>query len=153
MFLESASGAPLRQLSRHRWWRDVILGIALFTCGFIVGGILVTKYYISLASSVVRDGVDQQKTIAWLQRLLDLNEDQAQRAQAIIARGLDDLRDIRYAVRPQVEAVLERIYNEVSSLLDHRQKQIWERRFSQIRERWFPPLPENQNRPMAPNGP
>lgn len=134
---------PLRQLPRRRWWRDVILGITLFACGFLVGGVVVTKYYVSRTASVARSGVDQQQTIARLQRTLDLNAEQTQQVQTIITKGLDDLRGIRQSVRPQIDATLQRVRTEVSSLLNQRQKRIWERRFDLTRERWFPPIPEN----------
>jgi len=142
MAQENTPEAPLRQLPRRRWWRDVVLGITLFACGFLVGGVVVTKYYISRTASVARSGVDQQQTIARLQRMLDLNEEQAQQVQVIIAKGLDDLRDIRRSVRPQVDATLQRVRAEVSSLLNQRQRRIWERRFDFARERWFPPVPD-----------
>ncbi|HOQ88715.1 MAG TPA: hypothetical protein PLX03_01125 [Candidatus Hydrogenedentes bacterium] len=143
MSQENLHETPLRLFSRHRWWREVFLGITLFACGFLMGGVIVTKYYISRTASVAHAGVNHQQTIDRLQRMLDLNAEQTRQIQTIIAKGLDDLRSIRQSVRPEIDAVLERVRTEVSSLLNPRQKRIWERRFDLTRRRWFPPIPEN----------
>lgn len=143
MAQEKLPETPLRHLSRRRWWREVILGITLFACGFLVGGVVVTKHYIARVANVARNGIDRQQATARLQRMLDLDEEQAQQVQTILSKGLDDLRDIRQSVRPQVDATLQRVRAEVSSLLHERQKRIWERRFDLLRERWFPSIPEN----------
>jgi len=148
---ENLPEAPLRQLPRRRWWRDVVLGITLFACGFLVGGVAVTKYYISRTASVARGGVDQQHTIYRLQRMLDLNAKQTQQIQTIITKGLDDLRGIRQSVRPEIDATLQRVRTEVSSLLNPRQKRIWERRFDLTRERWFPPVPDKVTSEQPPD--
>ena len=149
---EAVRETPVLQLPRRRWWRDVILGIMLFACGFLVGGVVVTKVYISRATSIQRNGIDQQRTFARLQQTLNLNEAQAQQVQAIITKGLEDLRGIRRSVRPQVDATLQRVRTDVSSLLNGRQKRLWERRFDLTRDRWFPPVvPDGANSEQPPD--
>ncbi len=124
---------------QRRWWREVMLGLALFTCGLLVGGVVMTGVCVHRAASIERDGIDRQRAFARLKQTLDLNEEQAKKVQEILRKGLDDLRDIRRSVRPEVETTLQRIRAEVAALLDERQKKRWEARFDLVRDRWFPP--------------
>jgi hypothetical protein len=124
--------------SRRRWWRDVAMGIAIFACGFLVGGVVLTKVYTHRLASIQQNGIDKQRAFARFKRALDLNEDQAKQVQSILSKGFSDLRDIRRSVRPQVDTTLQRVRAEVAAVLDERQKKKWETRFDLMRERWFP---------------
>jgi len=129
---------------RRRWWRDVVLGILLFACGVVVGGAAVSRFHAHRMLSVSQNGIDRERMYHRLQRALDLNEEQAAKVRAIVGKGLDDLRAVRLRMRPEVEAALEGVRDEVAAVLDDTQKQKWESRFDQIRERWLPPLTGNE---------
>ena len=136
---ESGPPSPSLYPPRRRWWRDVLLGLALFTCGVLVGGVVVTKVYTHRAMIIQRGGFDKPRAFARLERALDLNEEQAKKVREILGKGLDDLKGIRRSVRPQVDTTLERIRADVAAVLDERQKKKWEARFDSVREQWFPP--------------
>lgn len=135
--LHSTSTLPT---SRRRWWRELMLGILLFLCGFLSGGILVGHVIAARASAVQRSGVDLQAALNRLHRVLDLDEEQRQAVASTIRDGLKDLREVRKEVGPQVEMILMRIREDVASVLDERQKILWQNRFDSMRSRWFATL-------------
>jgi len=139
-----------RQLTWRRWLRDIVLGLILFSCGFVLGGLVVGRIMVTRAVNV---GFDSERIGTVLRYTLKLDETQAEQVQQIIDRGLRDLREIRYSVRPRVEEVLNRIQSEVSAVLDEEQKIKWEKRFQKTRARWFPPVPEEADPKTAPSTP
>lgn len=140
MSIENGNAPSSVYVPRRRWWRDVALGIMLFACGCVVGGVAVTKIHRHRVLGVSQNGIDRERTFARLERALELNEAQASKVRSIVGKGLDDLRTIRQSARPAVETTLQRVRTEVSAVLDDAQKQKWESRFDQLRERWLPPL-------------
>jgi hypothetical protein len=140
------------QLPRRRWWRDVLLAIVLFGCGFLVGGVVLTHIYISRAPIFQRSGVERERAFSHLRKSLKLDEEQSRKVREIVDKGLDDLREVRHSVKPQVESILERVRTEVSQTLDERQRRIWERRFNLVRQHWFPIVPEPESRERFPEG-
>ena len=128
-----------RQLFRRRLLRDIALGLILFSCGFVLGGLVVGRVLVTRAVSV---GFDSERIGTVLRYTLKLDETQAEQVQQIIDRGLHDLKEIRRSVRPRVDEVLDRIQSEVSAVLNEEQKIKWEKRFQKTRARWFPPVQE-----------
>lgn len=141
---------PLPQGHRRR---DALLGLLLFVCGCLVGGIVMTKANVSRLESFQRNGIERQHAFGRLKHALDLNAEQAKQVQAIINTGLKDLREIRRSVDPQIVSVLQRIRTDVAAVLDEHQKQLWEKRFDAMRDRWLPPLPGLGGPPKRPDIP
>lgn len=76
-----------------------------------------------------------------LQRLdSQLALDDAQRAaiDGIFSKRLAAFRDIRERVRPEIQAEIDGLRNDVSAVLNPDQRAKWEQRFDTLRARWQP---------------
>lgn len=143
------NGAQTLSPPRRRWWRDVMLGIVLFSCGCFVGGIGVTRFYTHRLASIQQNGIDKQRAFLHLKRALKLDEKQAPEVQAILGKGMSELRGIRRSVRPQISETLQRMRADVAAKLNDHQKEIWFSRFDKLVERWFPAAAADQDGPQA----
>jgi len=122
---------------RRRWWRDVMLGIALFMCGAIVGA---SAFSTTSAASRERgpQRVDMKRAMRVLARDLDMTEEQVRATRHSLREGMMDLRDIRSGVQEEVIATLERVREEVAAELDESQREAWYERFDRMKRRMFP---------------
>lgn len=124
---------------KRRWRRDIFLGLTLFLCGTLVGGVVTTKVIINRATTFRQQGPDAKRAIPRLERFLDLSPEQATQVHQIIGEGMRELRQLREGVRPQVDETLKRVRKDVEALLDEKQKAKWDKHFEIMRNRWFPP--------------
>ncbi len=123
----------------RRWWRDLLLGLTLFLCGMLVGAAVTARIAANRVTTLQQQGMDINKTITRLERLLDLDAKQSTQVQRILKSGMKDLRQLREGVRPQVDETLERVRTEIAAILNEEQKKNWDEHFDTIRKRWFPP--------------
>lgn len=136
---------------RRRWIRDVCLGLTIFLSGVLVGAGAIVHFHRTHPFPVM-SALEKGRPFPLLKRALNLSEEQAPKVQAIIAKGLGDLKDLRRAVRPQAEVIVERVRIDVEKELNEQQKRKWNRQFNQIRQRWLPPNPERGPRGAIPEG-
>lgn len=140
MNTEPVPVAGVLEPPRRRWWRDLILGGVVFACGFLLGGVVVGRVVSMRTVEQRMEGVDLQAALTRLRHNLNLDAEQARQVEAVIGRGLKELRGMRQTFRPQVESVLRQIREDVAAHLDDRQKALWNRRFDTMRRRWLSAL-------------
>lgn len=131
--------APVLYPPKRRWWRDILLGLILFSCGMMLGGVVTTHVITHRVAVFQQEGIVGKHALSRLERALDLTPEQAKKVQKILGRGMHELRAIRAGVRPQVDDTLNRVRTEVLELLNEEQKQKWDTRFKVMKGRWFPP--------------
>ena len=76
-----------------------------------------------------------------LQRMdaqLDLDDTQRTAIEGILAERMNAFQAIRQRVRPEIQAELDALRDEVSAVLSPEQQERWETRFDALRERWRP---------------
>ena len=79
-----------------------------------------------------------------LQRLdaqLDLDDPQRAAVEAILRERLAAFQSIRQRVKPEIQAELNRLRDEVSAALTPEQQAKWQTRFDALRARWQPAEP------------
>jgi hypothetical protein len=77
---------------------------------------------------------------------LALTDAQAGRIETIIQTHQTELREIRRAVQPQVEAQLDQVEHEVGQVLDDGQRAKWREMMTSLRQVWIPARPEPPDR-------
>lgn len=138
--MEAQQESPATPLypPKKRWWRDIFLGLTLFLCGMLVGGVVTTRIIIHRATTLRHEGVDTRRALSRLERILDLSPEQTTQVQQILGEGMRELRQIREDVRPQVNEALKAVREDVETLLDEKQKELWDIHFETMRKQWFP---------------
>ena len=138
---------PVAAAARGRWLR-LLMFAAIFLSGVVVG--------LGATLLAVRQGVlygihhpeEMPVRIATrLRRPLNLNDRQARQIAAIIRQRQTHLQEIRRRFQPEVEAELERIYEDVREILDAQQRERWQQIYSRLRQTWIPPLPKPEATP------
>ncbi len=122
----------------RRWKRNIFFGVAIFLCGMLAGAGAMIHVHRLHPLRPSFSSIDKGRAFARLKRVLELDEEQARKMQAITTKGLGDLKDLRRVVRPQAEAIIERVRVGVEKELNEQQKDKWNKQFKLIRERWFP---------------
>ncbi|MBL7646236.1 MAG: hypothetical protein JNK74_08625 [Candidatus Hydrogenedentes bacterium] len=113
---------------------------ALFLlCGMIIGGgatvLLMDRSFQRMVSEPDRL---QTNLLERMEARLSLSEAQREVAAAIVEKHFEALEGIRVEVQPEVKRTLDTLRDEVSAILNDSQRQIWERRFEEVRDKWQP---------------
>jgi hypothetical protein len=115
------------------------LGVFLiFFLGFVVGAILASGSIYVKVWELIEGGPERvaEFTIQRLNDELKLDDLQKREFERIADRTRLELRGIRYASQPDVDAVLKESDAEVLAILNPKQKKKFEEVMKRFRERW-----------------
>lgn len=126
-------------LKRRRGWPRLLLYFAIFASGVIVGGGITLTVARHRALHAMRHPEAMPARIASrMERTLSLSEAQRRDVERILGRRHETLQHIRREVRPQIEAQLDLLEEDISAVLNERQREKWQRRFRRLRRMWLP---------------
>ena len=135
---------PADQLAkpRRRWLRTVLLAIAIFVCGALLGGGLTFKIIASGYKRAFQEpAVLAEEITQRMKRRLDLTDDQVQKVGKIILEQQMAFQSLRKEFRPRLDDQIEKNRRELTAVLTPEQARKWEKRFAHIQRFWLPPLP------------
>jgi len=133
--------APLTKPHRRRLW-TILLALAIFVCGILVGGGLTFKVITSGYKRSFQDpAVLAEQITHRMKRRLDLTDDQAIQVRRIILEQQKALQALRKELRPRLDGQIEKTRQELTAVLTPEQARKWEKRFGHIQRFWLPPLP------------
>ena len=136
---------PLR-----RRWLSILLGVAIFCSGVIVGGsaTLIALRHVALHTIHHPEELPDRLT-GWLRYRLKLSDQQAQAMKAILIERQSAIWAVRRECQPRVQAELDRLREQIAAVLDRKQAEKWRERFDRIRRIWWPAPPEQQPGPVS----
>jgi hypothetical protein len=125
----------------------------IFLSGALAGGALTLAVTRRAALSALRQPqLVPEHLAARMRSRLNLSPEQEAAVARILAERQAGWRAVRRSVRPQVDAELERLHDEVAALLSPEQVRAWDRWFERLRARWLLPEEEPRPRPRRPHG-
>lgn len=147
--------SPVRK--RHSWIKTLFLASVVFLAGGVAGGAGTLMFIHRHLSDFIRHPADAPlKIIPILKRRLRLDEEQTVKVEAIVREHHLNLQEIRNETTPRVRAEIDAIKTEVSEILTAQQRELWDRRITQLTDFWFPtsasiPPDELEQKPDAGN--
>ncbi|HPO12158.1 MAG TPA: hypothetical protein PLI09_01830 [Candidatus Hydrogenedentes bacterium] len=124
---------------KKNWIAACVLSAILLLCGMVLGGVITFKY---MSSRIMEEGPRQERTperiVEKLRGELGLDDTQAAAILEVFTRGHETLEAIRLKVDPEVEQEMETIRVEVEQYLNSGQKEKWNKRVQEMRERHRP---------------
>lgn len=137
---------PAAASPQHRralpWWAQVVVLLAVFSAGGVVGAMIATKvihsrmeYYREHADALPRDIVPR------LQVRLGLTDAQTKQVQEIAERRHPRMIENR---RQGAQAMLNEFQvmeDEIASVLNPEQQRLWRSIAASVRQRFLPPMP------------
>ena len=152
----SASGVPRSPASvptpRRRLGVRVLLSLIIFVSGGVAGTCITMLAIRNRVLHAVHHPEEMPSLIALrLRRTLNLSDEQVRQVEKILGRRQLAIQSIRRKFQPPIEGELDRVEEEISALLDDRQRGHWRECFEQLRAEWFPsPPPETRVRALLP---
>ena len=141
--------APFAKPRRRRLW-TILIALAIFSCGILVGGGLTFKIVTVGYKRAFQDPeLLAEKIIRRMERRLDLNSDQVKQVREIILEQQKEFQALRREFRPQLDRQIEKTRRELAAVLTAEQARKWEKTFSRIQRFWMPPLPEDSPAPLS----
>lgn len=140
---------------RRRWWRSLLVGIAILFCGMLIGSGLTMRVLWNRVTDIVQHP-DQlpQRITQRVNRFLDLTPEQQTKVQDILAKRQLSIEALRRQVYPNIQSEMDGLRDDVAAILNPDQARRWKERFEQLRTRWWPPLlPQPAPQTAAPAGP
>lgn len=113
---------------------------ALFLlCGMIIGGgatvLLLDR---SIQRVVAEPDQLQTSLLERMETRLNLSESQRSEATEIVQKHFETLESLRTRVQPEVKLTMDALRDEIATVLNDSQREIWEVRFEELREKWQP---------------
>jgi len=135
----------------RRWLVTLLLSLVIFVSGFATGGgtavVLLARY---TRENVTNPPLAWQRLLSFLERRLDLTEQQTRQVARILKTRQTKFMEIRRDVQPKVEAELSRLEQDIETVLTPQQQEEWREMIARLRSKWIPPLPPRQNAPQDP---
>ena len=130
-------------VTRPRTWVRVLLMLAIFASGFVVGA-YATGVFIrgKVIESIKSPESVPPRIAARLRRMLGLSAEQTDEVTAIIEKRRLAIQSIRREFQPQIEEQLDEAQSEIAEVLNTEQRERWQRHITEMRSIWLPPLPE-----------
>ena len=115
-------------------WRLVGLGLLLLAVGVVIGaagGVLVTRNVVHHA--VKNPDNARDRYVARVKKQLQLEEEQAEQFDAIVAERITGLKEIRQAMVPAVRAEFVTLDAQMREMLTEEQAAIWQRHYDRVK--------------------
>lgn len=141
--------------------KPILFSMLILISGIVIGSgltLLITE--IQDAQKKMPPGPEyiSNRMIQRLIRELELSPEQQQQLKPIISKHMQAIDEIRKEARPKVSKEIKQMNDEILSLLDEPQKQLWQDRmqrmqdhFSRMRSRRGPGSERNNGRPPRPD--
>ena len=141
---QASSTQPQKSRSkRPRRWLKVLLLVVIFGSGIVVGSGLTVLGFVYHMRTQMSDPA--QRAATWTNRLarrLDLTTEQSAVVLPVMTQSSERFEAIRRELIPQINAELDRMQREVSSVLPADKVAKWESQFKTLRNRWLPLHPQ-----------
>jgi hypothetical protein len=130
----------LRSVPGRRRWPTVVLMIVVFVAGIALGTGVTVLYFDRVSQYYQTHPEKLPERIALrLGRKLDLSRDQVRQVREIFAQRWPALQEARRQTYPILKPELDRINQQISALLNDRQKQKWNHEYSAFIQRMYKP--------------
>ena len=148
--IEKQEDVVLLMQRMHRW-RTAFLGLVILLVGIVIGG---GATLIAVRREVARPPVGpelgSEQMVRGLRHELGLSPEQMRAIGPVLDEHLRRMNEIRMAARPEIAEELGAMNEEIMSLLDEEQRQIWMRRLDRMEQELRPGFPLRR---MGGNGP
>lgn len=142
---DPAQPLPVPAPAKSRWWVRLLFWAGLFFCGVVFGS---SATWMGVQKEVVRvihrPELAVPKVTARIRQELSLNDAQTAKVEQLVRQRQLALQSLRREIQPRLETELRQFQEEVSEVLDAKQRERWKIRTEQFRKLWFPPLDENK---------
>jgi hypothetical protein len=138
-------------MQRMHRWRTAFLGLVILLVGMVIGGGVTL---IAVRREVVRPPVGPEVTseqmVRGMRRELRLSPEQMREIEPVLEEHLARMHEIRMAARPQIGEELRAMNEEIMSVLDEEQRQIWMRRLDMMERELRPGFPLHRRGGVGP---
>ena len=132
------SDSPLPVL-RRRWWPWVIVLVVFVSGGVIGAGTTLLLVRNRALESIHNPENVPTKITRRMRRSLRLSDSQSREIEDILRKRQNNLLRLRQEILPRIHAELDEVDDEISAVLNNKQRERWRRRFTQLRSTWVPP--------------
>lgn len=126
---------PSLVLQKMHMWRMAFFGLVILLAGIVIGGasafvvVRRTRMDRPLSPTIAITGMMPR-----LQRDLDLSPEQEEKLKPILQEHMERLREIRVNAGQEISEELQLMQEEISSVLDERQKEFWQRNLQRLQD-------------------
>ena len=134
----------------HRW-RMAFFGLIILLAGIAIGTaatLILSRE--RLTAPPPGPEIAGERMIRNLQRHLQLSPEQAQEIKPILQKHLRRLHEIRMKVRPKIVEQLRLMNEEISSLLNDHQKELWQQHLQRLQRKLQEPARPRRPGPHRP---
>lgn len=133
------TSSPYTPPLRRRRTRFILFAGVIFLCGMITGATGAAWLISSRVQHwITNPEIIPERVTAFLQRRLDLDEEQREKVLEILERRLENVRAIRSEIKPRLEKELSGVQTEINDLLTPKQAQQWNERFEKMKTLLLP---------------
>ncbi len=126
---------PVKQKKRFSW-KNVLKGAAILFCGMIIGSVITAHVGHHLMFKFLGDPQHMaDKTTRRIERKLDLSSEQTKQVREILSRRSEIISADFKESHKRLEEQFDLVYEEVSQVLDEKQKKKWKAHHDKLKKR------------------
>ena len=126
---------PSLAVQKMHMWRMAFFGLVILLAGIVIGG--ASAFVVVRRTRMDRPPsppIAVSAMIPRLQRHLDLSPEQREKLQPILQEHMETLREIRINAGEQIGEELQLMQDEISSVLDEHQRQLWRQNLQRLQD-------------------
>jgi hypothetical protein len=153
---EQKNNPNIEHIKKIYFWRTAFFSVVILVAGIVIGSASMSILTTRKLSAPPSPRQEFNDLVIRLRRNLELSQGQTNKIRPMIDKHMQKLQELRENARIDIINTLEQMDKQVSSVLNERQKQIWQRELLSLQRELNPEMPRGgggRRRGLEPRGP
>ncbi len=136
---EKNNNPSMKHIRKTYYWRNAFFGLVIFIAGIVIGGASMSIFTTHKLTRPARGReFNSLQVLPPLRRNLDLSKEQTEKIKPILDEHMKKLHELRENARSEIENTLKQMNEEISKILNQRQRKIWQRELGRLQRNLRP---------------
>jgi gas vesicle protein len=130
---EKNDNPKIEHIRKNYYWRNAFFGLVILIAGIVIGGASMSILTTHRLTRPMRGReFNSLQVLPPLRRNLGLSKEQSEKIKPIIDENMKKLQELRENARSEIENTLRQMNEEISKILNDRQRRIWQRELGRL---------------------
>jgi hypothetical protein len=138
---EQNNNPNIEHIKKIYFWRTAFFGVVILVAGIVIGSASMSIFTTRRLAAPPSPRQEFNDLVIRLRRNLELSQGQTDKIRPLIDKHMQKLQELRENARIDIINTLQQMDKQVSSILNERQKRIWQRELLSLQRELNPELP------------
>ena len=137
---EQNNNPNIEHIRKIYFWRTAFFGVVILVAGIVIGSASMSILTTRKLAAQPSPRLEYNNLVIRLRRNLELSQGQTDKIRPMVDKYMQKLQELRENARIDIINTLEQMDKQVSSVLNERQKRIWQRELLSLQRELNPEL-------------